>query len=228
MSTPVTSILERPTYVLPQVDRLLGLASGTARRWIEGYARSGKRYPPIVRPEATGEEVVSWGEFVETRLLAEYRDRGASIFHMRAAVEQLRAQFNTRYPLAHARPYVDVAGRELVMKVQTEVGLDKKLELVVVRNNQIVLADETANFYRSVTFSDQQEVMEMRPVTEIHEVVINPLRQFGEPVVRSVPTEVIGEQVRAGESIEAIAEIYELAREQVEAAVRYELVRSAA
>jgi uncharacterized protein (DUF433 family) len=111
------------------------------------------------------------------------------------------------------------------MEVQTEVDLDKKLQIVLVRNDQIVLTDEADNFYRSATFGDDQEVVQLRPVTDIREVVIDPLRQFGEPVVRSVPTEVIGEQVRAGERVEAIAELYELPVESVFAAVRYELLR---
>lgn len=37
----VISLLHRPVYTYPQVDRLLGLTSGTARRWINGLpARS--------------------------------------------------------------------------------------------------------------------------------------------------------------------------------------------
>jgi uncharacterized protein (DUF433 family) len=58
--------------------------------------------------------------------------------------------------------------------------------------------------------------------------VIDPLRQFGEPVVgnSSVRTEIITEQLRAGESIDTIAHLYELPRAAVEAAVRYELGRS--
>lgn len=226
--TEVTNILDHPTYVMAQVDRLLGLHGGTAKRWIDGYQRSHKTYPPVVRPEATNDEVVTWGEFVETRLLAEFRDAGVPMVNMRPTVEKLREHLNTRYPLAHARPYVSVQGRELVMDIQAEVGLDKKLQLVVIRNGQIVLSEETENFYRSATFSEQQEVIKLRPFTEIPEVEIDPLRQFGEPVVRSVRTEIIGEQVRAGESIEAIAEIYELPRASVEAAVRYELIRAAA
>ncbi len=51
-------------------------------------------------------------------------------------------------------------------------------------------------------------------------------RQFGEPVGDSVRTEIISEQVRAGEPIDAIAELYDLPRPLVEAAGRYELVRS--
>jgi uncharacterized protein (DUF433 family) len=46
--------------------------------------------------------------------------------------------------------------------------------------------------------------------------------------VRGVRTEIIRELVQAGESQDAIAEVYELRRECVEAAVRYELLRAAA
>ena len=39
---------------------------------------------------------------------------------------------------------------------------------------------------------------------------------------------IIGEQVRAGEPIDTIAELYDLPRQTVEAALRYELVRNGA
>src|ERR1700675_1890986 len=73
----VVDLLNRPTYGLAQVDRLLGLPGGTARRWIDGYERAGKRYPPVVRESSTGDAIATWGEFVETRLLSEYREAGA-------------------------------------------------------------------------------------------------------------------------------------------------------
>jgi uncharacterized protein (DUF433 family) len=220
-------LLERPVYGMRQVDFLLGLHPGTARRWIDGYDRSGKHYDPVVRFESTGDDVVTWGEFVETRLLAEFRDEGVSMIRMRPAVVRLRERFETKYPLAFARPYIDVQGRELVQRVQEQVGLERRLQLVVVRNDQTVLSEAAERFERAARFRPTDGVVErIHPVTEIDEVVIDPLRQFGEPVVRSVRTEIIGEQVRAGESIDSIAEIYELERPQVEAAIRYELVRS--
>jgi hypothetical protein len=64
------SVLDRRVYVMPDVDLYLGLPSGTARRWIDGYSRGGRSYPPVIREEPTGDETVAWGEFVETRLLA--------------------------------------------------------------------------------------------------------------------------------------------------------------
>lgn len=225
MSETVHSLLDRPTYGLQQVDRILALPTGTARRWIDGYVRRGKAYPPVVRLEPTGDETVTWGEFVETRLLSEYRNAGVPMSNLRPAVDRLRQEFDSRYPLAYAKPLVSVSGKELVLRIQEDVDLENGLRLVVVRNNQIVLADPARRFAETTTFEDDVAVR-ITPNAEIAEVVIDPLRQFGEPVVRSVPTEVIAEQVRVGESIDGIAEVYELTRAQVEAAIRFELVRS--
>lgn len=60
----VVSLLDGPVYGFGQVDRILGLTSGTARRWIDGYKRGGREFAPVVRPSGTGEESVTWGEFV--------------------------------------------------------------------------------------------------------------------------------------------------------------------
>jgi len=218
----VIDLLERPVYSLVQVDRLLALHSGTARRWLEGYERRGKSYPPVVRVEPTGTEIVTWGEFVESRFLAEYRDKGVPVVRMRPAIELLRERFGTKYPLATARPFA--AGKELVLQVQEKVGLEKALLMVVVRSGQILLTPPVENFLQSVEFSVPMDGIAVRlhPLTGNPVVVVDPLRQFGEPVVRSVPTKVIAEQFDAGDSIESIAELYDLSRHEVEAALRYE------
>lgn len=56
---------------------------------------------------------------------------------------------------------------------------------------------------------------------------MDPLRQFGEPVVRSVRTEIIAELVRAGDSPEMIADLYERTPAQVDAAIRCGLRKAA-
>ena len=228
----VIDLLERPLYAMAQVDRLLVLRTGTARRWIDGYVRGGRSYPPVIREHSTGSEIATWGEFVETRLLAEYRDAGVPLLRLRPAVDVLREELDTPYPLASARTWLGVTGRELVREVQERVGLDRGLALVEVRTGQIVGWSEPADaFRRSVDWSGaggDAQPTRLRPVAAIEDVVIDPLRGFGEPVVRSVRTEVIAELVRAGDSPETIAELYELPRAQVDAAVRYELVRATA
>jgi hypothetical protein len=55
----IADLLDRPVYGIGQVDGLVGLSGGTARRWIEGYSRGDRTYPPVVREEPTGSELVT-------------------------------------------------------------------------------------------------------------------------------------------------------------------------
>jgi uncharacterized protein (DUF433 family) len=205
------SLLDRRIYTFADVDRQLALPFGTARRWIDGYDRGGVHYPPVVRAERTRDEAVTWGEFVEARLLAEFRTRGASMQRLRPAVVLLRQEFGP-YPLAHASPFLDVEGRELVRRVQDQVGVHGLEMLMVVRNGQTMMSAPVNHF-----------VEDIQPARYGRLISFDPLRQYGRPVVRGVPTEVVAEQFRAGESTETIAELFDLTTEQVEQALRFEL-----
>jgi uncharacterized protein (DUF433 family) len=214
-------LLDRVVYTMPQVDRLLSLAAGTSRRWIDGYERSGKVYRPIIRAESTNESLVTWGEFVETRLLAEYRDSGVRIFRLRRVVDELRRQLDVRYPLAYEQQFLAPEGKELIWRVQDEADLERRLRIVVTRNDQIQLADPAADFIQAAGF-DGGKVVRITPDPQIPEVVVDPLRASGDPVVRAVPTEILAEQARAGDSPERLADLYDLPLDQVEAAIRFE------
>jgi uncharacterized protein (DUF433 family) len=218
------SLLDRRIYSLSDVDRLLVLPPGTARRWIDGYDRGGVHYPPVVRAERTRDEDVSWGEFVETRLLAEFRARGASMHRLRPAVVRLREEFGA-YPLAHARPFLDVEGRELVRHVQREVGITGEEMLVVVRSGQAMMSAPVRRFVDDLRYGGDtdREASAVVPVKFGGLVTLDPLHQYGRPVVRAVPTDVVAEQFRAGESTEMIADLFDLTVAQVEQALRFEL-----
>ncbi len=65
-----------------------------ARAWLDGYERQGAQYAPVIRVEATGDDVVTWGEFVELGYLREYPRKGVPSRGIAAAIayeEQLRS-----------------------------------------------------------------------------------------------------------------------------------------
>jgi len=234
----VVNLLERPTYGFVQVDHILGLETGTSQRWIDGYDRGGKHYDPIVRHSSAGDPIATWGEFVEARLLSEYRGLGVSIFRMRPAVERLREEFGP-YPLASAGMWLGEAGRDLVRRTQDEVSLDRSQWIVVPRTGATFLpglegtvrwSDRAQRFADSLIWSDDYKpvLIGLRPMSGNMAVLIDPLRGFGDPVVRNVPTEIIAELFRAGDPPEMIAELYELSVTEVNEAVRYEMSRQAA
>jgi uncharacterized protein (DUF433 family) len=226
MAEPI-DLLARPVYGIAQVDGLLGLSAGTARRWIEGYERNGKAFPPVVRERPTGDELVTWGEFAEARLLAEYRKTGVPMVHMRPAVDALRDELNVPYPLAYASPWLEAEGNEIVRRVQDKVGLKAGLRFVVVRNNQISLNLPIKRFVSAVDWGEDEEFAQrINPFPDkTPDVWFDPLRRSGDPTVRATPTAVLFEQFRSGDSVAMLARIYELSEDWIEQAIRYELLR---
>lgn len=216
------SLLDRAIYAYSDVDRLVGLRSGTARRWLEGYERSGRFYDPVLRPDRSGSDAVTWGEMVEARLLAEFRSRAVPVQRLRPAIVELRKEFG-RYPLAHARPFLDVDGRELVRVVQEQVGLERQLQLVVVRNGQLVLATSAERFSSAVEY-EGGVVGRLKPDVRTPDVLMDPRRSFGQPAVRNVRTSSLAEDFRAGTSREELADLYDLTTSQVDEAIRFELI----
>lgn len=219
------SLLDRAIYSYADVDRLIGLHSGTARRWLEGYERLGRYYDPVLRPEPSGSDAVTWGEMVEARLLAEFRDRKVPVQRMRPALVKLREEFG-RHPLAHASPFLEVEGRELVQIVQEQVGLERVLQLVVVRDGQFLLTDAAERFRSAVEY-DQGLAELLRPDPRTPDVVMDPRRSFGQPAVRNVRTESLAEDYRAGTGRDELADLYDLTLEQVDSAIRFELIAGA-
>ena len=218
------TLLDRAIYSYADVDRLVNVHSGTARRWLEGYTRQGKFYEPVLREERTGSDAVTWGEMVESRLLAECRRRGATVQHMRPAIALLRKEFG-RYPLAHARPFLDVDGRELVRQVQVQVGLERELQFVVIRSGQLILAAPTERFFSSVVYTDDV-ASSIRAHTEAPGVLMDPSHAFGQPAVRNVRTDSLAEEFRAGSRYEDLVDLYNLTSAQVQAAIRFEMIAS--
>ena len=222
MSDVPADLLNRAIYSYADVDRLVGLHPGTARRWLEGYTREGHFYDPVLRPSPSGSDEVTWGEMVEARLLAEFRRRDVTVQRLRPAIVELRQEFG-RYPLAQARPFLDVEGRELVRLVQEHVGLEPQLQLVVIRNGQLVLADSAMRFSTAVEYVDDV-VGRLSPNPRTPGVIMDPARSFGQPAIRSVRTETLAEDYRAGAHREELSDLYDLTLDEVDEAIRFELI----
>lgn len=220
--TSAPLILERPVYGVVEAAGLLGLRPDRARAWLDGYERSGVCYPPVIREEHTGDDLVTWGEFVELGYLREYRRKGVPLQRLRPVIDELRREFKTPFPLATARPYV--YGKELVLEVQERHGLPAPIAIVVRSGQQVLLADAAKQFYKKVEFDPTGAgvARRLRPAGPASPVVIDPLVRFGQPTVSGVSTDRLWELSDAGEAIDEIATGYDLSEEEVRAAVAYE------
>ena len=216
------SILARPVYGIVEAAGLLGLRPDRTRAWLDGYERRGIRYAPVIRPEATGDDIVTWGEFVELGYLREYRRTGVPLQRLRPVIDELRREFATPYPLATAKPYI--LGKELVLEIQQRTELPAAIAIVIRSGQQLLLADDANRFFRKVEFDPpaRGDVRRIHPAGTTSPVVIDPLVRFGRPQVNGVATERLWELFDAGEPIDQIAEGYEMSSELVRAAISYE------
>lgn len=219
------SLLDRPIYTYPQVDRLLGLTKGTTMRWLNGY-RSGRRtYEPILRVGRQDTRWVTWGEFVETRLLANYRDDAVPIVKMRRAVLALREELGgVDYPLARGYVYLEPSGREMLLRAQAVADLPEQFALVTA-TRQVQLApwvDEVVDL-ADTEENDWQDISRFAVDPTFRELHWDPRRRGGLPVVgdSNVLASTVADFVEAGESPGDVAEWYHLTTEQIDEAVRY-------
>lgn len=214
------SILERPLYGVGEAAGLLGLRAGRVRAWLDGYERGGIFYEPVIRPNHTGDDVVTWGEFVELGYLREYRRKGVPLQRLRPVIAALRDEYRTLYPLATTKPFVH--GRDLVLMLQRQNDLPDPLAIVVQSGQTILLANEAERFFRKVEFDTHEAACRLRPAGPASPVVIDPLIRFGQPSVRGVSTDRLWELYDAGEPLEVISAGYELPEYDVRTAVAYE------
>ncbi len=222
MTKQPVSILERPVYGVAEAAGLLGLRADRTRAWLDGYERQGVKYAPVIRVEPSGDDIVTWGEFVELGYLREYRRKGVPLQRLRPVIDELRKEFATPYPLATAKPYL--YGKELVLELQHRNGIPRSIAIVISSGQTIALADEAMRFFKKVEFDppEQGDVRRVHPAGRASPVVIDPLVRFGRPSVQAVATERLWELFDAGESVDEIADGYDMAAELVAAAVAYE------
>jgi uncharacterized protein (DUF433 family) len=228
----VVSLLDRPVYTYPQVDRLLGLTRGTASRWLNGYRSGGRFYEPILRVQRQDTRWVTWGEFVETRLLANYRDDDAiPIIKMRDAVQALRDELGVDYPLARGYVYLESEGREMLLRAQVVAGLPEEFALVS-GTRQVQLAPWVYQLINLADVDDNQwrDVRRLAVDESFRELHWDPRRRGGQPVVgdSNVLAQTVAEFVEAGESRADVAGWYHLTAEQVDEAVRYSRIHAPA
>lgn len=199
---------------------LLRLPTNTLRRWLEGTEVVGKPYPPVIRPESTGSDAVTWGEFVEAGLLRGYREKKVSMQRMRPFIERMRKEFGVPYPLAHFKPLV--TNKQLVYELQIESDLPPALFLVQETADQMVWAEPIRKFLETVEFAPELDVpIRIFPLGKQQPVVIDPDVSYGIPQIRGIRTELIAESVRAGGLDEAVAS-WGIGPGEVDAAVTWE------
>lgn len=137
-------------------------------------------------------------------------------------ISRLREELRTPYPLATAKPYVD--GRELVRELQDKHDLPDSMFMVIRSGQMLLLVEEADRYYKKVVFEppDDGDAYRIYPAGRDNPVVVDPLVRFGRPHVDGVAVKRLWELRDAGESVEEIADSYDMQRDWVNAAIKFQ------
>ena len=223
-----TTVLEREMFSEAEASRLLRVPQSTLHWWLDGGTYRNRQYRPVIRIEPTGARSVTWAEFVEAGLLREYRrTHNVALSELRTVIDRLRDAYGIPYPLADLRPFV--SGRQLLLEVQQDAGLDAELCLVAVANDQLLLTPAIEAFVQRVEWAEDIPVS-WRPHDDPHSPVrMAPDIRFGNPAIKGISTQVLWEHVEdAGEDLDEVADAFDLDVDDVRWALAYETSARAA
>ena len=223
---------EQPAYSLTEASRYLLIPPATLRSWV-----AGRRYPidsgprffrPIIQLPDDVRAGLSFVNLVEAHVLdAIRRHHQVPLSKIRQAIDYLRKHFSSKHPLAEQRFETD--GLDLF--------IDKFGQLInVTQSGQIALRELLKAYLHRVEHDANGTAVRLYPFTRKRDlrepkvVVIDPHISYGRPVLvgTGIPTAVVAERYKAGESIDELAEDYGRSRNEIEEAIRCELWLEAA
>jgi len=164
--------------------------------------------------------MLSFWNLVEVYVLASLRRKhGVSLQRVRRALAFVEGKLGVDRPLIRQEFYTD--GVKLFVEKYSnllDVSHSGQLEWSQVISQAVKRVERDVNGLAARVYPWLNRPDEPR------QIEIDPLRAFGRPVIvkTGIPTESVAERFRAGESIDAIAADFNLNRDLVEAAVRWE------
>jgi uncharacterized protein (DUF433 family) len=171
-------------------------------------------------PEVDGTLGFGFLDLMEARFVDGFRAATVPWRVIRLCAERARELTGRDHPLSSRRFRAD--GRTIFAEVVDQAGEKQLLDL---GKNQLAFARVIGpSLYAGVEFSVDDMPARWWPMGEKREIVIDPTRSFGQPIVSDggVPTAVLADAVEAEGSIAKVASLFRLPQHSVRAAVRYE------
>lgn len=220
-----TSLVGVGIYTIPQAAQLSEVPVKTVRRWLFGYRYRYRgqdvRQPSVVATDGQlrSLRVVTFRDLIEVQFVHAFHREGVSWKTIRIAATRAREITGSDHPFA-TRAFV-TDGRTIFAEIAQRTG---NRELLDLRNDQMAFRRILLPSLRSRLDLGAEGVQRLWPLGKRRPVVIDPARQFGQPVSRDegVPTAVLARAYSASRSIDAVARWYDVARASVSAAVEFE------
>jgi uncharacterized protein (DUF433 family) len=226
------AILSTPAYPFVEAAHYLNIPLSTLRAWCLGQGAAGGKaqtFKPVIRLDANDRRALSFLNLVEAHVLAAIRrQHHVPLPKVRQALNFVSKRLNTDRPLANAEFQTD----------GVDLFLDKLGSLInVSQEGQTEMAEIIRDHLKRIERDSEGIPVRLYLFTrkdavrdQPSPVVVDPKIAFGRPVLagRSVPTAVLADRFKAGDTLTQLAEDYDTSPQNIEEALRCELERQAA
>jgi uncharacterized protein (DUF433 family) len=179
---------------------------------------------PVVQadlPLVDGTRALTFRDLIEVRFVDAFRQHGVGWRVIREANELGQQLFGNTHPFSTRKFRTD--GRGIFVDIASRTEQDDPALLDIVRR-QYAIKQIVAPYLKGLEISGADEILRWWPRNRRGGIVLDPERSFGEPILSTsgVPTRVLALAFAAEQSIERVAEWYQLRPRAVQAAVDYE------
>lgn len=228
------TFFDTSAYAAREAACILNLPAATLKAWCFGQTYrlpSGlsRRFHPVIQPADAKHRLLSFANLCELHVLSAIRrNHKISLPKVRASLDYVRGELGSDRPLLDRDfktngidLFVHHASKLLNVTKQGQEALRGEFEMALAR----IERDSKGMPIRLFPFSRSSSTDKDQPRT----VVIDPRLSFGRPVLSkvAVPTEVIVDRFRAGDSVAEMAGDYGVGEEEIEEALRFEQRRAA-
>lgn len=201
-------------YTTPEVASILGLPRQKVKRWLNEYWNG--LFNEARYSEGVGlEQVTNFHTLIEFFTFYQLREKGISAQKIIKAHNVLAKLFKTDYPFATSNILTD--GKKVLFtgEIGEIIKADESLQIYI---NQVI-----EPFCQRIEFDKNKLAQRFFPLGKEHDVIIDPRRKFGQPVVgnTNILTETVYNLFRANEPIEVIANLYDLSIDQINDAIQF-------
>jgi uncharacterized protein (DUF433 family) len=220
---------EVPAYGIDEAALYLQVPPATLRSWVLGRdypVKKGRaRFQPLIRPASEdGVRLLSFLNLVEAHVLSAIRHEfGVDLAAVRRAIDFLEKRKPSRHPLADRSFETDgqdLFVRELGHLVAVSAGGQKAMRAVLDAHLKRIVRDGRGMALRLFLFTRRGVHAPDAPRI----VLVDPGISYGRPVLAGtgIPTAVIAERFKAGETIADLAADYDRSPGDIEEALRCE------
>lgn len=209
-------------YTFHEAARFTKAAPREIRRWLTGYrfrSKGESRYsPPLWKPQVGHPSAIGFHDLLEVRFVKEFVRRGVHLSVVRAAIKNARELFNVEYPLTTHRFLTD--GKRVFYE-----ALEAEGTLTDMAARQIVFESIIRPaLYAGIEYRSDGAAQRWFPMPRSKAIVLDPAVGFGAPVLTDygIPVDTIAAAMMAERSTGRVAHLFNIPRNLVELAVRYE------